>query len=424
MEHLALGVAAADLADPVLDGRDAGRRPRVVPAREGVEALEERHRHLGQRAVPAFLPALAQALQLPLGGGPVPRRGQGHAHVHVVEEEQREVGAGRGARPDVPPAPRIGPIEEVQPPGERDRVVQVRGDVDGQRGEHAPEHALGVLVAPGGQVQERDVPGEVVPEVAEPTARLDARGQDLHAAVVVARLVQHVREGVDGPRVLGVQRDGAVGERPGLGEAPVLLEGEGVKPQDERVAVEGIHDRAGQRQHVRGAALPELEEEEPLGEQQLARPVLEDLGDEGARLRHPSRQHEVEGLDVLPLARGQRRRAGLRLADRRARLGRALVQEQRERVTGAREREVRIRFGGGAERRGGPGVEGQEAAHPGVVVVERGARRGGHGQSVEVGGHDGHPSSRAPRCRSPRRAAGGGSIRAAPAAPPRPLRRR
>ena len=100
-------------------------RRRVLAPREGVEALEQRHHDLGQRRVAGLLRARAQALELELRvtashltrPGPCPRGGRGRA-----------AAAGRASargRAQVLPARGVRTAEEVEPPRQRHRVLEV-----------------------------------------------------------------------------------------------------------------------------------------------------------------------------------------------------------------------------------------------------------------------------------------------------------
>ena len=83
------------------------------------------------------------------------------------------------------------------------------------------------------------MPEQMVAEISEVVAGMDARRQRLHAAVVLAGLVEDVGHRVHRPGVLRVQAERALGQRQGLGEAAVLLQAEGVEPQHVGIALEG-----------------------------------------------------------------------------------------------------------------------------------------------------------------------------------------
>ncbi len=237
MKDFALGVAPPHLDDAVLDGREPGRGARVLASREGVDPLHHRHHDLGQGPVARFLSPLAQALELGLGRAPVARGAEGHAHVEVVEEEQRHLEPAPRRCPEVLPAGGVGPAIEVEPPREGNRVLQVGAHGDGHAAEDAVEELAHAVIAPFRQVHEGEVPEEMIPEIAEMVAGMDARRERFHAALVLAALVEHVGHRVDGPRVFGIEGEGPLGEGQGLGVEPVLLQGEGVVPEE--VAVGG-----------------------------------------------------------------------------------------------------------------------------------------------------------------------------------------
>src|SRR2546428_527951 len=125
---------------------------------------------------------------------------------------------------------------QLEAPEERDRVVQVTRERRGDPLEHlAPERA-GLVVAAAGEVHEGQVPQEMIAEPAELDARFDPSGERGEPLPAAARLVEHVRERVHGPRVPRFEREGRLGGVEGLVAAALLLEGEGVEAEPERVA--------------------------------------------------------------------------------------------------------------------------------------------------------------------------------------------
>src|SRR5262249_56550399 len=121
-----------------------------------------------------------------------------------------EPAAGGGTQ--VLPALGIWLAIEIETPGEGDRVLEIRAHRDGDVAEHAPEELVHLLVATLSQVHEGEMPQEVILEVPEVIAGIDAKRQRLDAAEILAALVEHVGEGVHGPRVAGIHGDGALGQ--------------------------------------------------------------------------------------------------------------------------------------------------------------------------------------------------------------------
>jgi hypothetical protein len=184
--------------------------------------------------------------------------------VEVVEEKERQVQPAQRRRAQVPPAGGIGPLEEIQAPGQRHRVLEVRAHRDGDPPEHGFVQRRRALVAPRRQVHEGEMPQQMVAEIPEVVAGMDARRQRLHAAVVLAGFVEDVGNRVHRPGVLRVQVERALGQRQGLGEAAVLLQAEGVKPQHVGIALEGPPRGLGELEHLRRPPLPEVDVVEPL----------------------------------------------------------------------------------------------------------------------------------------------------------------
>src|SRR5262249_30576400 len=178
--------------------------PGLVAARKGVGPLEERHHHLGQRGGARLLAALTQAIELRLRGTPVAGGGERHAYVEIVEEEQRHLEPAAGSGAQVLPALRIGLAVEIETPGQGDRVLEIRAYRDGDVAKYASEELVHLLVATLGQVHEGEMPQEVILEVPEVIAGIDAKRQRLDAAQIFAALVEHVGEGVHGPRIAGI----------------------------------------------------------------------------------------------------------------------------------------------------------------------------------------------------------------------------
>src|SRR6185369_9935981 len=121
------------------------------------------------------LAPLAQAIELQLGRCPVARGGEGHRHVRVVEEEERQVEPTASRRTQVLPPARVRTAEEVELPRERDGILQVGSGSDRDVAEHTLEEALHPLVPPLGQMHEGEVPEQVILEVSEMIAGMDAR---------------------------------------------------------------------------------------------------------------------------------------------------------------------------------------------------------------------------------------------------------
>ena len=366
--------------------------PRVVAAGEGVQALDQRHDDLGQRGVPRLLAPLAQAIELQLGGWPVAGGGERHRHVGVVEEQERQVEPRARGRTQVLPAPRVRAAEEVEPPRERHGILKVGSGGDRDVAEHALEEALHSLVAPLGQVHEGEVPEQVVLEVSEMIAGMNARGQGLDAAGIVPALVVHVGHGMDGPGVLRIERHRPLRQGQPLVEAPVLLEAERVQPEHEGVLFERADHGSGQVQHVGRAPLPEVDEVQPLEQDHVARMLGQDRLDDVGRLVGAPADPEGERLDVAALALGQRGRRRRRGVHGRSALGNLLVEIQGHRQPRPREREVGIvseRLPEGLE---GVRAKAEERAHAAIVAIDGGARGRGDGQPIAIGQrHGGHP---------------------------------
>ena len=178
-------------------------------------------------------------------------------------------------------------------------VMAMRPNTDSKSADRA-------LVAPRRQMHEGEMPEEMVAEVAEMVARMDARRQRLHAAVVLARLVEHVGHRVHRPCILRVHGHRALGQGHGLAEAAVLLQAEGVQPQHVGVALECPPRRLGELEHLRRAPLPEVDEVETLQQQHVARVLDEQLLDEGDGVVAAPGHPERERLHVTALPGGER----------------------------------------------------------------------------------------------------------------------
>ena len=242
--------------------------------------------------------------------------------MQVVEEQQRHVEPPPRRLPELGPAARIGTAEEVETPRQRHRVLEIGGDRDRDAAEHALEEPAAALVVALGQVEQGQVPEQVVPEVAQVVAGMDPPRQALDPAAVVAPLVVDVGDGVHRPGVPRVQRDRPLGERQRLVEAPVLLEREGVIAEGVAVVGQGRQHRAGHLEHLGRAPLPEVDVVEALHQQHVARELAQDLLHDRDRVVAAPAHEEAQGLQVPALARGERRGLGGPVRDRPLHLGR------------------------------------------------------------------------------------------------------
>src|SRR5258705_2947038 len=130
VEDLALGVAAPHLDDPLIDRGDLRHRVLIIPAREGVQTLHERHHHLGERGVAGLLSSLAETAELRLRGAPVAGGGQGHPHVEIVEEEQGHLEPAPRRRAQTLPSPGIRAAVEIKAPSEGHPMLKARAHAD------------------------------------------------------------------------------------------------------------------------------------------------------------------------------------------------------------------------------------------------------------------------------------------------------
>jgi hypothetical protein len=103
--------------------------------------------------------------------------------------------------------------------------LKVRAHGDRDIAEDALEEPAHVIVAPLRQMHEGEMPEEMVLEVAQVIAGVDAQRQEIDAAGILAPLVEHVGDGVHGPRIPGIHGDGLLGQGQGLVEAPDSLRG-------------------------------------------------------------------------------------------------------------------------------------------------------------------------------------------------------
>ena len=79
----------------------------------------------------------------------------------------------------------------------------------------------------------------MVAEVAQVIAGVDLSRERVGPAIVLPPLVEHVGDGVHGPGVPGVQGQRALGQGQPLVEESILLEAEGVEPEQIRVLGSG-----------------------------------------------------------------------------------------------------------------------------------------------------------------------------------------
>src|SRR2546427_7431581 len=138
VEHVALGAAPPELDDPSAERLDPLDRPPVVSRREGVEALDQRHEHLAGEPRAVARGPLAEHPELALGRGPAAARGERHRPVGRVEEQGLAVQAPGGDRGERAPATLHGKAAQLEPPEERDRVVEIAGNRLGLALEHGP----------------------------------------------------------------------------------------------------------------------------------------------------------------------------------------------------------------------------------------------------------------------------------------------
>ena len=280
--------------------------------------------------------------------------------------------------------------------------MQVPGDRRGRPLEHRARQRGRPRVLAAGEVQQRQVPQQMVPEPVQTPARVNGRWQACHAAVEVGRLVEGVGEGVHRPGVARVQRERRLGRTGGLGAAAVLLQREGV--QAEREGVAGIlrQHRLRQRQHLGEAPLPEIDVVEALEHHDVAR--------EGRQVR-AHRRHRVvqlagrpqrQGLHVAALALGQDGGGGAGRLGRLARLGEPLLEEEADGGAGVGEGEAGVGGGGRPEEVEGGRLPAEQRAHRAIVGLQRGGHGGGDGQAVGVAARAAH-ASRQRRGRARRR---------------------
>jgi hypothetical protein len=242
-------------------------------------------------------------------------------------------------------------------------------------------------------MHEGEMPEKMVLEVAEVITGIDVKRQKIHAADILAPLVEHVGHGVHGPGVPGIHGNGLLGQRKGLVEAAVLLEGEGVVAEHEAVRTEGGQHRLGQFQHLGGASLPEVDVVETLHQHHVTRVLDQALLDQPDRVGRATAYPQGEGLHVAALPEGQRGRGGRRPVHLRPPVGDPLREIEGGTERGPGQHEVRIGVQRGAEAVDDVRAETEQPAHPAVIGVHGGPRAGRHGIAVEIRErHGGHPS--------------------------------
>ena len=194
--------------------------------------------------------------------------------------------------------------EELEPPQERDRVVQVAWNRRRRAFEHGPPEVGCHVVVASPHVHQREMPLEMVPEPAQMGARLDGRRQSRDARVERRHLVERVGEGVDRPGVARVLPVGHERHADRFVAAAGLLEDERVHPEHERVARIVAGRGVGERQHVRELPLPEPDEVEALEHQEVPRVVREMRSHRDRRVVALALHEEGETFDVATLPIG------------------------------------------------------------------------------------------------------------------------
>ena len=334
----------------------------------------------------------AQHPQLPIGGRPVAAGGQRHGEMGRVEEERRAIQAPGGDSRERRPALRHAEPDEVEPPEERDRVVQVAGDGRRRPLEGAPPEPRGSLVVAPGQVHQREVPQQMVPEPSQMRARVDCRGQARDPRVERRHLVERMRERVDRPGVARIFQVGGARQTHCLVAAARLLEGEGMQAEHEGITGLVTIQRAGERQHGRELPLPEPDEIEALENDQVPRILRQMLPHRAFGLGHLALDQEREGFDVAPLAFGLGAHGGTRDLRRLLRFGEALLEKEADRRAGVAQSQSRVVGVRRAKEVEGPTVPREEPFDGAIVGLERRRRSGAHGQAVGVAAHERHAS--------------------------------
>ena len=280
--------------------------------------------------------------------------------------------------------------------------MQVASDRRRRPLEGPPRDGRGALVLAAREVDQRQVPHQVIAEPVEPAAGMDGDGQPRDAGVEVGRLVEPMRERVHGPGIARVQPQRLVSSGDRLGAAVGFLQREGVGAQHERVAGVVRQQALGQRQHLGEAALPEVDVVEPLEDHHVARELRQVSPHGGDGVVRLAGRPQRDGLHVAALALRQRRRGRARGLRRLLRLGEALLEEETDGGAGVGEGEAGVGGGGRPEEVEGGRLPAEQRAHRAIVGLQRGGHGGGDGQAVGVAARAAH-ASRQRRGRARRR---------------------